>query len=97
MSRSTISRLTRTRRVAEILARKNCTVRYLPPYSPDFNPIEMAISKLKAALRKLAERTVAGLIAVLEGCAGLFKRDECENYFETCGYEPAELPLRDTT
>src|SRR6202021_281992 len=38
-------------RVAEILARKNCTVRYLPPYSPDFNPIEMAISKLKAALR----------------------------------------------
>ena len=82
-------------RVAEILARKNCTVRYLPPYSPDFNPIEMAISKLKAALRKLAKRIVAGLIAVLEGCAGLFKRDECENYFETCGYEPAELPLRD--
>ena len=84
-------------RVAEILAKKNCTVRYLPPYSPDFNPIEMAISKLKAALRKLAERTVAGLIAVLEGAAGLFKRDECENYFETCGYEPAELPRRDTT
>ena len=57
----------------------------------------MAISKLKAALRKLAERTVAGLIAVIEGCAGLFKRDECENYFETCGYEPAELPVCDTT
>ena len=48
-------------RVAEILVRKNCTVRYLPPYSPDFNPIEMAISKLKSALRKLAERAVAGL------------------------------------
>ena len=78
-------------RVAEILARKNCTVRYLPPYSPDFNPIEMAISKLKAALRKLAERTVAGLIAVLEGCAGLFKRDECENYFET-GMSPLNSP-----
>ena len=39
-------------RVAEILAQKNCTVRYLPPYSPDFNPIEMVISKLKSALRK---------------------------------------------
>ena len=51
--------------VAEILARKNCTARYLPPYSPDFNPIEMAISKLKSALRKLAERTVAGLLAIL--------------------------------
>ena len=38
-------------RVAEILARKNCTIRYLPPYSPDFNPIERAISKLKSALR----------------------------------------------
>jgi transposase len=55
-------------KVAEILARKNCTVKYLPPYSPDFNPIEMAISKLKSALRKLAERTVEGLIAVLERC-----------------------------
>ena len=85
--------------MAEILARRNCTVRYLPPYSPDFNPIEMAISKLKSALRKLAERTVAGLLRAIpvEGCAGLFKPAECENYFEACGYEPAELPLRDTT
>ena len=84
-------------RVAAILAKKNCAVRYLPPYSPDFNPIEMAISQLKAALRKLAERTVVGLIAVLEGCAGLFKQTECENYFEACGYDPAELPALDTT
>ena len=83
--------------VAEILARKNCTVRYLPPYSPDFNPIEMAISKLKAALRKLAERTVAGLLAVLEGCAGLFQKTECENYFQACGYESDELAGFDTT
>jgi transposase len=74
-------------RVAEILARKNCTVRYLPPYSPDFNPIEKAFSKLKSVLRKLAERTVAGLIAVLEGCADLFKPQERENYFVSCGYD----------
>ena len=73
-------------RVAEILAKKNCTVRYPPPYSPDFNPIEKAYSKLKAILRKLAERTVAGLIAMLEGCADLFKPKECENFFATCGY-----------
>jgi transposase len=84
-------------RVAEILARKNCAVRYLPPYSPDFNPIEMAISKLKSALRKLAERTIAGLLAILESCAGLFKPTECENYFEACGYDPAELQTLDTT
>ena len=84
-------------RVAEILVRKNCTVRYLPPYSPDFNPIEMAISKLKSALRKLAERAVAGLIAILESCAGLFMPAVCQSYFKACGYHPAELPALDTT
>ena len=74
-------------RVAAILAKKNCTVMYLPPYSPDFNPIEKAFSKLKAMLRKLAQRTVAGLIAVLEGCADLFKPIERENFFVACGYD----------
>jgi transposase len=84
-------------RVTEILARKGCTVKYLPPYSPDLNPIEKAFAKLKAFLRKLAERTVAGLIAALESCAELFKPAECENYFEACGYDPAELLALDTT
>jgi transposase len=84
-------------RVAEVLARKGCTVRYLPPYSPDLNPIEKAFSKLKSFLRKLAERTVAGLVAVLEGCANLFKSGECANYFEACGYDPDELLALDTT
>jgi transposase len=74
-------------RVAEILARKNCTVRYLPPYSPDFNPIEKAYSKLKSLLRKLAERTVAALVAILESCPDLFKPRECQNYFKACGYD----------
>lgn len=83
--------------VAEILARKGCTVRYLPPYSPDLNPIEKAFSKLKASLRKLAERTVAGLINALESCADLFKLHECENYFVACGYDPAQLFTLDTT
>ncbi len=65
--------------------------------SPDFNPIEKAFSKLKSVLRKLAERAVAGLIAILEACADLYKPDECENYFGACGYDPAELPALDTT
>ena len=64
---------------------------------PDFNLIEMAISKLKSALRKLAERTVVGLLAILEGCAALFKPAECENYFEACGYDPGELQALNTT
>ena len=54
-------------------------------------------AKLKAFLRKLAERTVAGLAAALEVCADLFKPCECENYFESCGYDPAEFLEIDTT
>jgi hypothetical protein len=64
---------------------------------PGPQPIEKAFSKLKAFLRKLAERTVAGLIAALEGCADLFKAGECENYFESCGYDSTELLALDTT
>ena len=52
---------------------------------------------MKAFLRKLIERTVAGLIAALESCAYLFKLDECANYFEACGYDPDELLTLDTS
>ena len=54
-------------------------LRYLPPYSPDMNPIEKAYSKLKAFLRKIAERTVAGLLIALDACADIFKPAECVN------------------
>ena len=62
-------------------------LRYLPPYSPDMNPIEKAFSKLKAFLRKIAERSVPGLINALETCAKIFKPSECVNYFRACGYD----------
>ena len=48
------------------------------------NPIEKALSKLKAFLRKIAERTVAGLIRALEACPDIFKSAECTNYFAAC-------------
>ena len=51
------------------------------------NPIEKAFSKLKAFLRKIAERTVAGLMRVLETCAEIFKPSQRTNYFKSCGYE----------
>jgi transposase len=51
------------------------------------NPIEKAYSKLKAYLRKIARRTIAGLIASLETCAEIFKPVECQNYFKACGYD----------
>ena len=51
------------------------------------NPIEKAFSKLKAFLRKIAERTVGGLMNALETCAEIFKPIECLNYFKACGYD----------
>jgi transposase len=61
---------------------------YLPPYSPDFNPIEKAFSKLKAILRKAAARTVDDLEAAIGKAIGTFTPDECRNYFDACGYDP---------
>lgn len=74
-------------RVEQIIKAAGAELRYLPPYSPDMNPIEKAYSKLKAYLRKIARRTIAGLIASLETCAEIFKPVECQNYFKACGYD----------
>jgi transposase len=61
---------------------------YLPPYSPDFNPIENAFAKLKALLRKAAERTVDGLWNAIGCIIDLFTPTECANYFAAAGYDP---------
>ncbi len=61
---------------------------YLPPYSPDFNPIEKAFSKLKALLRKAATRTIPELWEAIGQAIEEFKASECRNYFTACGYEP---------
>jgi transposase len=63
-------------------------LQFLPPYSPDFNPIEMAFAKLKALLRKAAERTVAGLWNSVGDLLDAFTPIECLNYFAAAGYEP---------
>jgi transposase len=75
-------------RVEQLITEAGAQLRFLPPYSPDLNPIEKAYSKLKAYLRKIAERTVAGLLAALEACAAIFMPIECANDFRPCGYEP---------
>ena len=59
---------------------------YLPPYSPDFNPIENAFSKIKALLRKAAERTVTGLWNAIGRFVDCFMPDECANFFAAAGY-----------
>ena len=63
-------------------------VLFLPPYSPEFNPIEKAFSKLKAMLRKAAERTVNGLWNAIGRIIDDFTPAECINYFIAAGYDP---------
>lgn len=62
------------------------TVRYLPPYSPDYNPIEQVFAKLKAMLRKAQARTVDALWSVIGQLLDRFGRAECEHYIRHCGY-----------
>ena len=59
---------------------------YLPPYSPDFNPIEQLFAKLKAALRKAAERSVESLWNRIAILLNIFPPEECANYFRNSGY-----------
>lgn len=60
---------------------------YLPPYSPDFNPIENAFAKLKAMLRKAAARTIEGLWNTIGRIIDAFSPAECANYFAAAGYD----------
>jgi hypothetical protein len=64
------------------------SLQFLPSYSPDFNPIEKAFARLKAMLRKAAERTVSGLWALFGKLVDIFRPAECANYFTSCGYDP---------
>ena len=64
------------------------TLLYLPPYSPDFNPIENAFSKLKALLRQAAARTQDALDDAIRKALPMINPAECRNYFTAAGYEP---------
>jgi transposase len=64
------------------------TLRYLPPYSPDINPIENAFAKLKAILRRAAARTIDHLWDAIRNALPQFTPNECANYFTAAGYEP---------
>jgi transposase len=65
---------------------RGAQVLFLPPYSPDLNPIEMAFSKLKAHLRARAVRTIDELWKAIGQICDLFQPDECKNYFTAAGY-----------
>ena len=74
--------------VREAIETAGAELRFLPPYSPDLNPIEMAFSKLKALLRKAAERTRDALWSAVAVAIEAFTPLECANYFTAAGYEP---------
>ena len=73
--------------VREAIEKVGAQLMFLPPYSPDFNPIEMAFSKLKALLRKAAARTVDDLWTIVADSLAAFTPAECRHYFEAAGYD----------
>ena len=75
--------------VRELIEAAGATLLFLPPYSPDFNPIENAFSKLKAHLRKAAERTIHSLWDAIGRILDRYTPMECANYFTACGYDTA--------
>lgn len=72
--------------VVEAIEAAGAEVRYLPPYSPDLNPIELAFSKFKRRLRDGAKRTADALVDLCGRVLDLFTEAECRNYFRHCGY-----------
>lgn len=74
--------------IREMIKGAGASLLYLPPYSPDFNPIELAFSKLKSLLRKAAARTKKELDDAIADAIECYPAEECANYFKACGYEP---------
>jgi transposase len=72
--------------VREAIEAAGATLEYLPPYSPDLNPIELLFSKIKSKLRKAAKRTIAQLWNLLGTIPDQIEKKECQHYFKHFGY-----------
>jgi len=77
--------------VRQAIEAADAQVVYLPPYSPDLNPIELVFSKFKWLVRSAAERTVDGLWRLCGQLLDQFTSTECKNYFHHCGYAATEM------
>lgn len=73
-------------RVRELIEERGCQLLYLPPYSPDLNPIEEAFAKIKALLRRAAARTRETLIEALGAAISAVTSEDALHFFEHCGY-----------
>lgn len=77
----------KSERAEQLVRAKGAWLLFLPPYSPDLNPIEMAFSKLKALLRKRAARSFDTITQALGDIISLFSVKECRNFFKAARYE----------
>ena len=75
-------------KAANLIAERGAKLLFLPPYSPDLNPIEMAFAKLKTLLRKAAERSREALCNRIGVLLNAFSTTECQNYIKHAGYNP---------
>jgi len=79
-------------RVRELIEERGCELLYLPPYSPDYNPIEQAFAKVKALLRKAAARTGEALVEAMGAALSAVSARDAWGFFRHCGYRaPAQL------
>jgi transposase len=76
----------KSEKAKEIIKARGAWFLFLPPYSPDLNPIEMAFSKLKAHLRRIGARTIDDLWKAVGSICDFYTPDECQNYFKAAGY-----------
>ena len=88
LNATTLTRRTEVVAVEEAIQTAGASLRYLPQYSPEFNPIELVFHPLKALLRKAAERTIKGLERYVRSFIRTLNPSQCMGYFRHAGYEP---------
>jgi len=76
----------KSEKAKKILKSRGAWFLFLPPYSPDLNPIEMAFAKLKAHLRRIGARTIEALWKAIGNICDLYSQEECSNYLRAAGY-----------
>ena len=77
----------KSKRAEELVRQRGAWLLFLPPYSPDLNPIELAYSKLKTLLRKQAARDFDAICDAVGDICNLYTANQCLNFFKTAGYE----------
>ena len=78
----------RPKRIEEVIERRGCELLYLPAYSPDYNPIEEALAKIKNLLRRAAARSKETLLDTIGAALCAITTEDAQGFFEHAGYRP---------